>query len=119
MPEWAVFVKNTQDDKIDSVTYYNFKVLEKNWKGQKSKSILDTNIVEYGMSLRDAKRSVPVLPLSITRTVDDKTTYLYKYYFVGEDKNEDAYYFSIDYDGDNAVTNAKNQEIDYISFLFK
>lgn len=120
LPEWAVFVENDENDKIQKVTYYNFKVLERNWKGEKTKEIIDVSKIASGMTDKEVQKLVSVNPLAIIRSNDDTTAYLYKYYFVDEtDKNEKAYYFTVNYDVNSTVKDVSSQENDYVSFIFK
>lgn len=120
LPKWAVFVEKDSNDKTEKVTYYDFKVLEKDWKGVKSSKLIDTNTIEYGMNTKEVEKLIPIKPLAIVRTNDDTTEYIYKYYFTDEkDKNEKAYYFKVDFDIDNNVKNITSKENDYVSFIFK
>lgn len=120
LPEWAVYVQTDNNDRITTVTYYNYKVLESNWKGQKAPQKIDSTVVEYGMSVREAEKAVPLKPLSITRSYDDITHYRYKYYYVDEEsKNELAYYLDIAFNVDNKVTSISNTENDYMPFVLK
>lgn len=120
LPEWAIYVETDSNDRITTVTYYNYKVLESNWKGQKASQKIDSTIVEYGMSIREAEKVIPLKPLSITRSYDDTTRYRYKYYYVDEEnKNELAYYLDITFDVDNNITDISNTENDYMPFILK
>lgn len=120
MPEWAIFVNNDENDKISSVVYYDFKTMERDWKGQKSTKLINSDLINYGMKMKDVERKVPLKPLSITHTNEDTVIYLYKYYFVDPvDKNDKAYYFTICYDINNEVTSVQSKENDYISYIFK
>ena len=120
LPEWAVFIQNDSNSKIDKITYYNFKALQRDWKGQKTSKQIDTGAIEYGMNYKQVEKIVPVTPLAITRSNDDVTTYLYKYYFVDEEtKNDKAYYLTVSYDMDDKVKSITSKENDFISFIFK
>lgn len=120
LPEWAIFVKTDNNDRITTVTYYNYKVLENNWKGQKASQKIDSTVVEYGMTVREVQKALPLEPLSITRSNDDITRYRYKYFYVDEEsKNELAYYLDIAFDVDNNVTDISNKENNYMPYVLK
>lgn len=120
VPEWVVFITVDNNDKIDKVTYYNFKVLQKNWKGQKIEKKFDESKIKYKTTLKDAKKLIPLKPLAITSSNSDETIYLYKYYYTDSiDKNEKAYYLTVKYDMNNSVKDIDSKMSDYISFIFK
>ena len=120
IPEWVIFISIDDNDKIKTVTYYDFKVLKKSWKGEKISEKFDTNLINFKMPLKEAKKIIPLKPLAITCSNNDETLYLYKYYFTDtEDKNEKAYYLTVGYDMDNNVKGIDGKESDYVSFIFK
>ena len=118
VPEWVVFVSVDYNDKISSVTYYNFKSLKKNWKGVKADSEIDTSAVAYNMTKKEADKIISVSPLAITYSNDDTSTYLYKYYFLDENGNEQAYRLSVTYSLEDVIRGIQCQESDYMKFIF-
>lgn len=121
MPEWAVFITIDNNDKISSVVYYNFKLLKSNWKGQKTSANIDTSLITYNMTKKEAEKIVSVSPLAVTYSNDDTTTYLYKYYYADktDSGNEKAYYLCVIYNMDDIVRVVDAKESDYVSFIFK
>lgn len=120
IPEWAIYVKTDGNDRITTVTYYNYKILENNWKGQKASGKIDSTTIEYGMSMREAEKALPLKPLAISRSYDDITHYRYKYYCIDEEsKNELAYYLDIAFDVDNNVVDISNTANDYMPYILK
>lgn len=105
---------------IETVTYYDFKVLNKNWKGQKTSGPIDIDQITYGMTKKKAEKLIKIAPLFIRHSSNDITTYCYKYYYVDNvTKNEKALYLEINYSADNTVKSVNSRQNDYISFLFK
>ncbi len=121
LPQWVVFVKIDGNDKISEVVYYDFRVLGKNWKGEKTNGFINTNEVTYNMPKKEAERIITVSPLAVTYSNDDTSTYLYKYYYVDEtdDNTERAYYVSVTYNMDDIIRGVSSKESDYVSFIFK
>ena len=118
VPEWVVFINVDYNDKISSVTYYNFKSLKKNWKGVKADGPIDTASVAYNMTKKEADKIISVSPLAITYSNDDTATYLYKYYFLDENGNEEAYRLSVTYSLEDVVRGIYCEESDYMKFIF-
>ena len=118
IPEWVVFINVDYNDKISSVTYYNFKSLKKNWKGVKADAPIDTAAVAYNMTKKEADKIISVSPLAITYLNNDTTTYLYKYYYLDENGNEEAYRISVTYSLEDVVRGFYCEESDYMKFIF-
>lgn len=121
VPEWAVFVQLDNNDKIASVVYYDFGVLKKNWKGQKTDSKISGSDITYNMTKKEADKIVTVDPLATKYSNDDTCSYLYKYYYVDDtgSGNEEAYYLLVTYNMDDIIRGIDSRESDYISFIFK
>ena len=120
LPEWAVFVSKDENEKIQQVTYYNFKLLSPNWKGSKASKLININEVEYGMTVKETEKLLSIRPLAVIYSNDDVITYEYKYYFIDEkDNNEKAYNLTVHYDVSNTVKDIFSEENDYISYLLK
>lgn len=117
VPEWAVFVSVDGNDKISSVTYYNFKSLKKNWKGVKTDAV-DTTAIAYNMTKKEADKIISVSPLAVTYSNDDTATYLYKYYYLDENGNEQVYRLSITYSLEDVIRGYLSEEIDYMKMIF-
>ena len=118
VPEWAVFISLDGNDKISSVTYYNFKALKKNWKGVKVSEPIDNTSIAYNMTKKEADKIISLAPLAVTYSNDDTATYLYKYYFLDENGNEQVYRLSVTYSLEDSVRGISTTEIDYMRFIF-
>lgn len=118
MPEWAVFVTVDGNDKISSVVYYDFKVLKKNWKGQKAAAPIECEKIAYNMTKKEVDKLVTVSPLATTYSNDDTVTYLYKYYALDENGNEQAVRLSITYSIEDVVRGYEYRESDFMAFIF-
>ena len=118
MPEWAVFVTVDGNDKISSVVYYDFKVLKKNWKGQKASAPIECEKIAYNMTKKEVDKLVSVSPLATTYSNDDTVTYLYKYYELDENGNEQAVRLSVTYSIDDVVRGYEYRESDFMAFIF-
>lgn len=118
VPEWVVFVSVDGNDKISSVTYYDFKSLKKNWKGIKTSEPVDNIAIAYNMTKKEADKIISVAPLAITYSNDDTATYLYKYYFLDENGNEQVYRLSVTYSLEDSVRGISTTEVDYMKFIF-
>ena len=86
-PEWAVTVDVDEDDDIIGVTYTDFTVLKKNYKGIKTDNKIDIGKYESGTKLRDILKDLDLDPYSINTTIIGKT-YVFKYYYIAD--NGDA-----------------------------
>lgn len=118
VPEWAVFISLDGNDKISSVTYYDFKSLKKNWKGVKVSEPIDNTTIAYNMTKKEADKIISLAPLSVTYSNDDTATYLYKYYYLDENGNEQVYRLSVTYSLEDSVRGISTTEIDYMKFIF-
>lgn len=118
LPDWAVLVTTDGEDKIQKVTYCDFTCLANDWKGQKLHQQLYTSNIEYGMEVKQVEKLLGFKPFYIVRTVDDVTTYCYKYFYVDpETGNDRAFYYWVDFNLDNQVSGIKTTEIDFVDFI--
>ena len=118
LPGWASLVTTNAGGKISKVTYYDFSVLQSDWKGKKLPSDIDSASIQYGMNVSDAEKIIGFKPYSITRTVDDMTIYNYRYYYVDpETGNDKAYSFEVDVDLEGRVKSLTHKEINFMNFI--
>lgn len=118
LPGWASLVTTNAGGKISKVTYYDFSVLQSDWKGKKLSADIDTTLIQYGMNVSEAEKIIGFKPYSITRTVDDMTIYNYRYYFVDpETGNDKAYSFEVDVDLEGRVKSLTHKEINFMNFI--
>ena len=118
LPGWASLVTTNAGGKISKVTYYDFSVLQSDWKGKKLQADIDASLIQYGMNVSDAEKIIGFKPYSITRTVDDMTIYNYRYYYIDpETGNDKAYSFEVDVDLEGRVKSLTHKEINFMNFI--
>lgn len=118
-PEWAVAVSLAEDDTISRVAYYDFSVLQKNWKGHHSSDELTSAFIEYGMSEKAVERKMGFKPYTIIKEIDNTVTYVYRYYYSDDVTGNDAVcnYFVVFNDVDKSVKDVYSTRIDYCGFM--
>lgn len=118
LPEWAVFVSTNPGGKISKVTYYDFSVLQNDWRGRKLSGAVDLSAVQFGMNAAEAEKVLGLKPYSVTKTVDDLTIYKYRYYYTDAiTGNDKAFSVEIDVDLENRVKSTATTEINFMNFI--
>lgn len=118
LPEWAVFVSTNPGGKISKVTYYDFSVLQNDWRGRKLNAAVDLSAVQFGMNAAEAEKLLGLKPYSVTKTVDDLTIYKYRYYYTDAiTGNDKAFSIEIDVDLENRVKSTATTEINFMNFI--
>ena len=118
LAEWAVFVSTNPGGKISKVTYYDFSVLQNDWRGRKLNGAVDLSAVQFGMSAGEAEKLLGLKPYSVTKTVDDLTIYKYRYYYTDAiTGNDKAFSVEIDVDLENRVKSTATTEINFMNFI--
>lgn len=118
LPEWSVFVSTDPSSKINKVTYYDFSVLQNDWRGRKLNAAVDLSAVQFGMSAGEAEKLLGLKPYSVTKTVDDLTIYKYRYYYTDAiTGNDKAFSIEIDVDLENRVKSTATTEINFMNFI--
>lgn len=79
-PEWSVGVIVDEDNDITQVTYTDYTVLEKNYKGIKTDGLINKDEFESGDKLKTVLGEIGLDPYSITYQIIGKT-YVFKYYY--------------------------------------
>lgn len=116
VPEWVIYCTLDEKDKITGVKYYDFSVIEKNWKGEKTDSLLSTKSFETGMTIDEVCDKVDFDPISINYT-KDKTVYDYRYYCLDIDKNERSYSLTVEFNESGRLSSVSSRENDFITFF--
>lgn len=118
LPEWAVMVSTNPGGKISKVTYYDFSILQNDWRGRKLNSAVDLSAVQFGMNAGEAEKLLGLKPYSVTKTVDDLTIYKYRYYYTDAiTGNDKAFSIEIDVDLENRVKSTATTEINFMNFI--
>lgn len=118
VPEWVIYCVLDSKDSITSVKYYNFSVIEKNWKGAKVDSSINIDNFEKGMTIAEVSDILDFEPLSI-EYFDDKTVYGYRYYCLDIDKNERSYLITAEFNESGRLSNISSEENKFITFFLK
>lgn len=118
LPEWAVLVATNPGGKINKVTYYDFSVLQSDWRGRKLNAAVDISAIQFGMNAGEAEKLIGLKPYSVTKTVDDLTIYKYRYYYTDSiTGNDKAFSLEIDVDLENRVKSTATTEINFMNFI--
>ena len=87
LPQWAIFC-NTNGDELSTVTYYNYKVLEKHIFGVQRKSYDDPNLVPTGATVEQAEEKLELEPFRIQYLQDKNELREYRYCYKDRDSDE-------------------------------
>jgi hypothetical protein len=120
LPDWAIMLSANASGNIYKVTYYDFSVLGKTWKGTKKAAPPDTDAVIYGSKTADAQKILGLKPYAIVTTQDDNTRKLI-YRCHAEDENGNVKVYNINLfvnEADGTVKDVSMTEADYIPFFF-
>jgi hypothetical protein len=120
LPDWCIMLSENGSGLIYKVTYYDFAMLGKSWKGQKSGVLPDTEAVEYGSKIAEAQKILGLRPYAIVTTNDDNTQKLvYRTHCEDEYGNVRVYDINLFVnEADGTVKDISMTELDYISFYF-
>ena len=117
LPQWAIFC-NTNADDLSNVTYYNYKVLEKNAFGTERKSYNDPKLVNLGSRVEDAEAKLELEPYRIQYLQGKNELREYRYCY--EDKESGdivAYVITGIWDENGLLTNITDSRKNYIGSL--
>lgn len=101
-PKWLIYVIFDEKSDISKIEYYDFDVLEKNYKGEKAKAEIDTSQIVLGDKKKDIDKMLKIDPSKIEYTADTIKC-CYNYYFINDDGDEEAKAFYIMYSSDEKV----------------
>jgi hypothetical protein len=120
LPDWCIMLSENGEGLIYKVTYYDFNVLGKSWKGQQSATLPDIEAVEYGSKIADAQKILGLRPYAVVTTNDDNTQKLvYRTHCEDEFGNVRVYNINLFVnEADGTVKDISMTESDYISFYF-
>ncbi len=117
LPQWAIFC-NTDADDLTTVTYYNYKVLEKNIFGTERKSYIDPQLVSLGTSVADTEAKLELEPYRIQYLQGKNELREYRYCYEDKDSGDIvAYVITGIWDESGALTAIPDTRKNYIGSL--
>lgn len=99
-PEWVIYVSLDEKSDVSKVEYYDFALLEENYKGEKTKAEIDISQIVVDDKRKDVEKLLKIEPSKIEYS-EQTVKYCYNYYFVNDDGDQEARAFYIVYDRDN------------------
>ena len=112
VPKWVVFCCNNDQKALTKVIFYNFKILEDNWKGEKIGEKLSADAFYNGMTYDAASELIDLEPYSITYTAANKY-YHYRCHYINLEKNEVCQEIELKCDNFGAVNTIDIDEYTY------
>lgn len=117
LPQWAIFC-NTDADDLTTVTYYNYKVLEKNIFGTERKSYIDPQLVSPGTSVDDTEQKLELEPFRIQYLQGRNELREYRYCYEDKDSGDIvAYVITGIWDENGALSTITDTRKNYIGSL--
>lgn len=117
LPQWAIFC-NTNGDELSTVTYYNYKVLEKHIFGVQRKSYDDPNLVPTGATVEQAEEKLELEPFRIQYLQDKNELREYRYCYEDKDSGDVAAYIITGiWDENGQLTKLTDTRKNYIGTL--
>jgi hypothetical protein len=121
VPEWVIYCGEDSYGNLESVTYYDFRVLEDNINGVRKSSHIDTSKITTGMTMSEVDEILDMTPYQ-TFYSGNTTVKKYKYYY--RDKQSDvigAYYITVIFSMEKHLVNAPvmEEENDFIYDILK
>lgn len=98
-PKWIIYVSFDDESDISKVEYFDFGLLEDNYKGEKTKAEIDTSQIVVDDKKKDVENLLKIEPTMIEYTADTIKC-CYNYYFINDDGDEEARAFYIVYSAD-------------------
>ncbi|MGN1114834.1 MAG: hypothetical protein ACI4RC_06920 [Oscillospiraceae bacterium] len=108
-PKWAVTVSLAGNNKVEGVTYTNFESIKTDTRGVKKDTSINLDKLDKGTSFSEVKDYLELEPYSISYK-KDKTTYVYKYYYIADNGDAQPVILSVNFDGNKKM-------LDYASEL--
>ena len=103
VPEWTIFCSENTFGKLDSVTYYDFRVLSSSINGVKKSSKIDTSKITSGCTLSEVNEILNMDPYQVVysqNTVSRK----YRYYYNDKQSSDTkAFFITVMFGSDNTV----------------
>lgn len=117
LPQWAIFC-NTDAEDLTAVTYYNYKVLEKNIFGTERKSYIDPKLVSLGSSVEETEAKLELEPYRIQYLQGKNELREYRYCYEDKDSGDIvAYVITGVWDESGALTAIPDARKNYIGSL--
>ena len=117
LPQWAIFC-NTNADELTTVTYYNYKVLEKNIFGTERKSYIDPKLVSLGATVEMTEEKLDLEPYRIQYLQGKNVLREYRYCYEDKDSGDVvAYVITGIWDENGALTAIPDTRKNYIGSL--
>ncbi len=99
-PKWVIYVSLDEKSDLSMVEYYDFALLEENYKGEKTKAEIDISQIVVDDKRKDVEKLLKIEPSKIEYSAQT-VKYCYNYYFINDDGDEEAKAFYIVYDRDS------------------
>lgn len=109
VPEWSVGVYLVQT-KINKVTYRDYTVQDKNYKGEKCDNYISFDKINSSMTVDDVNQYMGISPSMITWYINSKE-YTYRYYYIDDSNNEKAYIITVKFDADNNYVSKQMEDL--------
>lgn len=117
LPEWAIFCW-TDGDVLSTVTYYHFKLLEKNLFGTERKAYIDPALVTAGAAVDKVEEQLDLTPYSVQYLPDHTVERVYRYcYHDGDSSDLVAYTITAHWDSNGALTSITDSRMNYMDAL--
>ena len=117
LPQWAIFC-NTDADDLTTVTYYNYKVLEKNIFGTERKSYNDPKLISPGSNVQAAEEKLELEPYRIQYLQGRNELREYRYCYEDKDSGDVvAYVITAIWDENGVLSKIEDTRKNYIGSL--
>lgn len=114
-PEWAIFVKLSQDNRIETVKYANFSLLGGGLKGKEKKEVVSLGRFKKGASWSDINEEIDMDYYSVEYG-KDKTGYVYRYWYTSDNGDVQQVILTVNFDTDNKYIDYSTQFV-YPTYL--
>ena len=119
LPEWTV-VCETAEDKLSSVTYYHYEVLEDNYLGEERKSYLDPKTMPQGADVDKVESALGISPYSISYLADKTEVREYRYFFKdAETSDRTSYTITASWNAQGVLSGITDVRVDFIGTILK
>ena len=106
LPSWIVFCNEDSFGKLESVSYFDFRILKNNINGIKQKSRIDVSQISTGMKMSEADKIIGMKPYQIVFS-ENIISKKYKYYYKDKQNgNINAYYITVIFNSETNIVNS-------------
>ncbi len=122
LPEWAVLLKKSGDSTVGEAVLYNFRTIKHNWMGSKTAANIDTSVIEYGSSIKNAERKLGLKPYTIVKeSTENTSTYAYRYHYTDDATGNTVVknFYIVVSDVDGQVKDVRDEQIDYLKMILQ